>query len=128
MNVPNPSPDPQQPSEPGPPRFSEEGIPASLDEPAIPPEPPPSAWQFVDDYPVLTVVGAFVVGITLGWSAHHKVERRHSPEGALAAVKDLLHQLGASLQEETESVVDGAGSKAAAVVDSVKSAIKRCCK
>lgn len=99
--------------------------------PDLPPEEPVPTpahpWNFTEDYPVLTVLGAFVVGLALGCAIPHESSRkRRFYEEPLDEVKDLLHGLLSTAQKQATKAVDVAESKTTDVIDSVKSKLKRC--
>lgn len=97
-----------------------------LPPPNAPVSPSSDPWALAEDYPVLTVLGAFVVGIALGCAIPHEPARKKRfYEEPLDDVKDLLHGLINSVQKRTSEAVDTAESKASGVLDSVKSKLKR---
>lgn len=94
------------------------------DEPSLPPSQP---WNITEDYPVLTVLGAFLVGLALGCAIPHEPPRKKRfYEEPLDDVKDLLHGLISSVQKQATKAVDSAESRATDVLDSVKAKLKSC--
>jgi hypothetical protein len=105
--------------------------PPAGDEPAKTPHDthPSSLFRVVEKHPFEFVAGAFLLGLAAAFSIpHHEFHlRERFVDEPLEEVKDLLHDVLASLHKNTTHALEAAESGASGAAQKIKAAFHGCC-